>query len=81
MRMYYNNCEIRELEIESLKGAFITDVEVDGDDVIIKALRKEESDLIEREYMISDGLCYVRVLFGKLNAAVSIRLKRVFQST
>lgn len=61
MRMYYNNCEIRELEIESLKGAFITDVEVDGDDVIIKALRKEESDLIEREYMISDGLCYVKV--------------------
>lgn len=53
MRMYYNNCEIREF--------FITDVEVDGDDVIIKALRKEESDLIEREYMISDGLCYVRV--------------------
>lgn len=46
MRMYYNNCEIRELEIESLKGAFITDVEVDGDDVIIKALRKEESDLM-----------------------------------
>lgn len=38
MRMYYNNCEIRELEIESLKGAFITDVEVDGDDVIIKVL-------------------------------------------
>ena len=24
---------------------------------------------------------YVKVLFGKLNAAVSIRLKRVFQST
>lgn len=61
MRMYYNNCEIRELEIESLKGAFITDVEVDGDDVIIKVLRKGESDLIEREYIISDGLCYVRV--------------------
>ncbi|MFR3638600.1 MAG: hypothetical protein ACLTV0_12000 [Faecalimonas sp.] len=61
MRMYYNNCKIRELEIESLKGAFITDVEVDGDDVIIKVLRKEESDLIEREYIISDGLCYVRV--------------------
>lgn len=38
MRMYYNNCENRELE--SLKGAFITDVEVNGDDVIIKALRK-----------------------------------------
>ena len=47
MRMYYNNCETGELE--SLKGAFITDVEVNGDDVIIKALRKEEFDLIERE--------------------------------
>ncbi len=59
MRMYYNNCETGELE--SLKGAFITDVEVNGDDVIIKALGKEAFDLIEREYMISDGLCYVRV--------------------
>ena len=49
MRMYYNNCETEELE------------NLNGDDVIIKALRKEEFDLIEREYMISDGLCYVRV--------------------
>ena len=43
MRMYYNNCETEELE--NLKGAFITDVEVNGDDVIIKALRKEEFDV------------------------------------
>lgn len=34
----------------------------------------------EIEELLKDGIMN-QVLFGKLNAAVSIRLKRVFQST
>ena len=46
---------------------------------------KNDRDLIEmsnEEDMISEQcMVFHIVLFGKLNAAVSIRLKRVFQST
>ena len=55
--------------------------------MIIKKLQEEldkneeyKDLLLERkEILRSNG--FINMLFGKLNAAVSIRLKRVFQST
>lgn len=43
-------------------------------EVLFKAKRKDNGEWVE-------GYVVAYLLFGKLNAAVSIRLKRVFQST